>query len=105
MTQIRLTTRDGKSQTFEAKDDQSLMENIQVIAPGEVLALCGGGMSCATCHVFIDDGDLSRVGEMSEEEDMLLDDASSRKSNSRLSCQINVTPALDGLRVEIAPGN
>ena len=88
---------------IEADDNVSLMENIQKAAPGELLAVCGGCMSCGTCHVFVHEDDLVRLDEMSEEEDFLLDGSIIRQSNSRLSCQIRVAAALENLRVEVAP--
>ena len=103
MTTIYLTKRNGEEILIEASDDISLMENIQTAAPGELLAVCGGCMSCGTCHVFVHEEDLARLSEQSEEEDFLLDNSWLRQSNSRLSCQITVTPELENLRVEAAP--
>ncbi len=69
----------------------------------ELLALCGGACSCATCHVFVDPAKLQLLKPMSEDENDLLDSSSHRKANSRLSCQIRFVEALDGLRITIAP--
>jgi 2Fe-2S ferredoxin len=69
-----------------------------------IVAECGGSLSCATCHVYVDKDYLDRVGEPDEFEDEMLEDAESpREENSRLSCQIQITDELDGLRVEVAP--
>ena len=103
MTTIHLKKRNGDEIAIEATDNLSLMENIHAAAPSELLAVCGGCMSCGTCHVFVNEDDLARLDEMSEEEDFLLDDSPLRQDNSRLSCQITVTPALENLRVEAAP--
>jgi 2Fe-2S ferredoxin len=62
---------------------------------------CGGACACATCHVYVDEAFLDKVGKPSPMEDSMLDFASERKSNSRLSCQIGVSDALDGLRVTV----
>ena len=65
-----------------------------------IVAECGGNCMCATCHVYVAEDQLGRLPAMSEDEDALLDStASERKANSRLSCQITVTPELDGLIV------
>lgn len=65
-----------------------------------IVAECGGNCMCATCHVYVAEDQLARLPTMSEDEDALLDStASERKANSRLSCQLTVTPELDGLIV------
>jgi 2Fe-2S ferredoxin len=67
-----------------------------------LLALCGGCCSCATCHVFVDDA-AGQLPAMSEDENDLLDSSDHRAANSRLSCQLQVKPAMAGMRVVIAP--
>ena len=79
------------------------MENIRDAGFDELLALCGGCMSCATCHVFVDDAYLDRLPTISEDENDLLESTDHRQDNSRLSCQLQMTAALDGLQVTIAP--
>jgi 2Fe-2S ferredoxin len=69
----------------------------------ELLALCGGCCSCATCHVYVDQAWLSALPPVGADEDDLLDLSDERAPNSRLSCQIRFSAALDGLRVTIAP--
>ena len=103
MTSITITSRSGDARSIEATDGQSLMENIRDAGFDELLALCGGCLSCATCHVYIDEEFADRLPSISEDENDLLDSSDGRQSNSRLSCQIPVTPALDGLRATIAP--
>jgi 2Fe-2S ferredoxin len=67
-----------------------------------IAAECGGGLACATCHVFVDDAWSARVGPPSQPEaDMLEFAATPRQAGSRLSCQITVTPELDGLIVRL----
>lgn len=68
-----------------------------------MLALCGGCLSCATCHVFVDEAFIDRLVPMSADEDELLNSSDARCSTSRLSCQIELTEDLEGLSVTIAP--
>ena len=103
MTSITITDRSGNERTIEARDGQSLMENIRDGGFDELLALCGGCLSCATCHVHIDEQFVGLLPAMSDDENDLLDSSDERQPNSRLSCQIPVTPALHGLRATIAP--
>lgn len=102
MTTINLINRDGSRQLLEAQEGYSLMELIRNAGVDELLALCGGCCSCATCHVHIDDGFLSKLPAMSADENDLLDGSPHRNANSRLSCQVKVTPDLDGMTVTIA---
>jgi 2Fe-2S ferredoxin len=69
----------------------------------ELLALCGGCCSCATCHVLIDPAYVDRLPPMSSDEDDLLDSSEDRTVRSRLSCQVIVSDDLDGMAVTIAP--
>ena len=105
MSQIFVTTRDGTEKALPAKPGMSVMEIIRDGGVDEVLALCGGCCSCATCHVYVDPDWFERLIPMSEEEEERLDDAMLVKPNSRLSCQILMTDDLDGLRVRLAPGS
>lgn len=68
----------------------------------EVLALCGGCCSCATCHVHVEKEWLGSLPPLSCDEDDLLESSDHRDELSRLSCQIQLTPALDGIAVRIA---
>jgi len=103
MPTIHVTTRDGQVRSFEGTNGLSLMENLRANGIDEVLALCGGCMSCATCHVYVDEAWLSALPPQSEDEDDLLDSSGAREANSRLSCQIAVGDALDGISVTVAP--
>jgi len=70
----------------------------------EIVAECGGTLACATCHVYVSDDDISRVGEIGPDEDEMLDfTASPREDGSRLSCQITMSAELDGLVVRVPP--
>jgi 2Fe-2S ferredoxin len=68
-------------------------------------AECGGAAACATCHVYVDEPWLDRLAAPSDDEDDLLYTAPDRRSNSRLSCQILMSEALDGLTLTIAPSS
>jgi ferredoxin, 2Fe-2S len=82
----------------------SLMENIRSAGLDELTAQCGGGCACGTCHVYVVGRELADVLKISSaDEDELLDASDHRLPWSRLSCQISVTDALDGLLVQIAP--
>lgn len=103
MPTIHVTTRDGEHVDVDASTGQSLMINLREGGIDEILALCGGNASCATCHVHVAREWLDKLPPMSADEDDLLDSSDARQDNSRLSCQIPVTDALDGLEVTVAP--
>ena len=103
MPTVTVTTREGEERIVEATSGRSLMENLRDGGIDEILALCGGNMSCATCHVHVAEAWLDRMPPMSADEDDLLDSSDHRRPNSRLSCQIPVTDALDQLCVTVAP--
>ena len=102
MPKLIVVNREGEEQAVEAASGVSVMEAIRDNGFDELLALCGGCCSCATCHVFIDPAFAGKLPEMSEDENDLLDSTTDRDDNSRLSCQIPFSDALDGLRVRIA---
>jgi len=103
MPQLNIVTRDGAERTVEARVGWSVMENIRDNGVDEVLALCGGCCSCATCHVHVDAEWRDTVGPPGEDESDLLDTSDHKTEASRLSCQILYTAELDGLRVTVAP--
>jgi 2Fe-2S ferredoxin len=102
MAKIIVITRDGTEHPIEAKTDLTVMENIRDAGFDELLALCGGCCSCATCHIHVDPAFADKTAKMSEDENDLLDSSAHRDATSRLSCQLPFTEALDGLRVTIA---
>lgn len=102
MPTVHVTTRAGEQRIVEATSGRSLMENLRDGSIDEILALCGGNCSCATCHVHVAEHWLDRLPPMSADEDDLLDSSDNRQPNSRLSCQIPVTDALDGIAVTVA---
>lgn len=103
MPKISIVDRSGAERAIDAEPDRSLMEAIRDAGFDDLLALCGGCCSCATCHVFIDPQWIDRVGGPSPDEDDLLDSSLHKGPTSRLSCQVVFKDALDGLRVTIAP--
>ena len=103
MPQLTVVTREGTEETFEAETGFSVMESIREHGIDELLALCGGCCSCATCHVYVDEEFLGMLPAMKGDENDLLDSSEHRQPNSRLSCQIVIKPDLDGLKVTIAP--
>jgi len=103
MPEITVTTREGETSSLTVKAGVTLMEALRDAGYDELLALCGGSCSCATCHVHIDPECASLLPAMSEDEIELLDSTSHRTATSRLSCQIKITDALNGLRATIAP--
>lgn len=102
MPKLIVQTRDGTEHELTGKDGLSVMEVIRDNGVDELLALCGGCCSCATCHVHVDPAFADRLPKMGEDEDDLLDSSSNRDRYSRLSCQVPFKDALDGLRVRIA---
>ena len=100
---ILVTTREGKALEIDAKPRLSVMENLRDGGVDEIMALCGGVCSCATCHVYVDNEWLEKAGAPGEDENDLLDSSDYRKPNSRLSCQIEFKEELDGLSITVAP--
>jgi 2Fe-2S ferredoxin len=107
MSSIKVTfvQADGKEVTIDnVEPGRSLMEVGRGVGVEGILGTCGGGCSCATCHVYVDSGWLPSVGPPDEIEASLLEMYSETvQKNSRLSCQIQIRPELDGLRVTVAP--
>ena len=99
MAKITYIEHNGTEHVVDAKTGQSVMEGaIKHNIPG-IDADCGGACACATCHVYVDAAWLDKVGTASAMEESMLDFAEGVEPNSRLSCQIKVTDALDGLKV------
>ena len=102
MPKLIVVTREGEEREIDGQTGLSVMEVIRDAGIDEILALCGGCCSCATCHVHVDPEFAAKLPKMSEDENDLLDSTSDRDEFSRLSCQIDMTEALDGLKVRIA---
>lgn len=103
MPKLIVVTRDGTEHEVEGKTGYSVMEVIRDAGIDELLALCGGCCSCATCHVQVDENWLGKLPPVSADEDDLLDSSDHKGPASRLSCQLVFGPDLDGMRVTIAP--
>ncbi|WP_425044559.1 2Fe-2S iron-sulfur cluster-binding protein [Primorskyibacter sp. S87] len=93
---------DGREVSAEVDEGQSLMEAAVANTVPGVIGECGGCLSCATCHVYVDAAWLDRTGSVEDFEDAMLDIAAAeRRPESRLSCQIEVHPDLDGLVLNV----
>lgn len=103
MPQISITTREGEEHVFDARPGSTLMEAIKAQGLDELLAICGGCCSCATCHVHVDPAFFEALQPLSSDEDALLDSSDHRAETSRLSCQLAVSRLPDGFRARIAP--
>ena len=102
MATVTIVTREGVEHRLAATTGLSLMETIRDGGIDELLALCGGCCSCATCHVHVEPGFEAVLTPMSEDENDLLDSSDNRNATSRLSCQIKMSDSLHGLRATIA---
>lgn len=99
---IHLRNHDGTGRSLSAPTGQSLMRAATRAGVDEIAADCGGCMTCATCHVFVDAPWLARLKPAGPDELAMLEmTAVDRRPNSRLSCQVELTTALDGLTVEL----
>ena len=99
MPKITYIEHDGTTHTVDAQIGATVMETALKADVTGIVAECGGSCTCATCMVYVDEAWVDKVGTRSEEEEDQLDFAFDVKPNSRLSCQIKVTEALDGLVV------
>jgi len=101
MAKITYIENSGNSQTIEIENGLTVMEGaVQNDIPG-IDADCGGGMACATCHVYVNEEWLNKLPAKEDGEEDMLDMAFEPKQNSRLSCQLVVSDELDGLVVNI----
>ncbi|PZU64596.1 2Fe-2S iron-sulfur cluster-binding protein [Sphingobium sp.] len=103
MSVITIIARDGSEREVEGQAGISIMEIAREAGLDELMALCGGCCSCATCHIYVEDGPIGRLSQMTSDEDDLLDSSEHRDARSRLACQIIYSNALAGLRMRIAP--
>jgi 2Fe-2S ferredoxin len=103
MAVINVTNRAGQTQAITGKVGNTLMEILRD-NDMDVEAICGGCCSCATCHVFIDDAWTAKLPARTADETELVEQTNAYKpANSRLSCQIKFSDALDGIAVTVAP--
>ena len=99
MPKITYIEHDGTAQTVEAELGSTVMETALRNGIAGIVAECGGSCTCATCHVYVDEAWTEKTGSPAPMEEDMLDFAFEVKPSSRLSCQIKVTEALDGLVV------
>ena len=101
MTKINYITHNNETHTIEVQNGLTVMEGaVQNDIPG-IDADCGGGMACATCHVYVKEDWFNKLPKKTEGEDDMLDQAYNPSPNSRLSCQITVSDELNGLIVHL----
>lgn len=101
MPKVTFVQPDGKRQDVEANDGQSVMEAATGAMIRGIVGECGGGCSCATCHVYVDEAWSGKLAPADDMEKGMLEGAVEPGPRSRLSCQIKMTAALDGLTVSI----
>ena len=101
MAKITYITHDNQKHEVEVQNGLTVMEGaVQNDIPG-IDADCGGGMACATCHVYVKEDWLNKLAKTEDGEQDMIDMAFEPKKNSRLSCQLIVSDELDGLEVTI----
>jgi 2Fe-2S ferredoxin len=101
MAKLTFVQKDGTRQEVDGQNGMTVMEAaVKNMVPG-IDADCGGACACATCHVYVEPDWMERVGARNEMEEDMLDFAFDVRENSRLSCQIKITDALDGLTVKV----
>jgi ferredoxin, 2Fe-2S len=99
---VTVTDYEGKKHTLDGLSGWRLMEVIRDYGL-PIKAECGGACACATCHVYVQPEWFAKLIPANSEETMMLDDAMAVEANSRLSCQIILSPELEGLEVTLAP--
>ena len=102
MPELIVVTREGEERTISADVGVSVMEAIRDNGIDELLALCGGCCSCATCHIHVAPEFFDKLPPVTDDENDLLDGSAHRNAASRLSCQVMMSEALNGMRVTIA---
>jgi ferredoxin, 2Fe-2S len=103
MTKVTYISSTGETHVVDAEDGSTVMEAAIRHSVPEIVAECGGACACATCHVYIDEAFFAITGKPDAKEEDMLDFAYATQPNSRLSCQIKVTPELEGLIVRTPP--
>jgi len=101
MGSVTFIEHDGTEHVVEIEEGEPLMQHaINNLVPG-IDADCGGECACGTCHVIVSDEWINTTGKASEEEIQMLDMTPEKSENSRLSCQIPITEAMDGMVVRL----
>lgn len=102
MVKVTYVAADGTETTVEGKPGANVMQTAVTNDVEGIVGECGGAMMCATCHCYVDDAWAAKTGERNPGEDDMLEGAASElRPTSRLSCQIRLTPELDGLVVHL----
>ncbi|MCX7283225.1 MAG: 2Fe-2S iron-sulfur cluster-binding protein [Novosphingobium sp.] len=103
MGKVTYVAADGAATTVDVADGENVMRGALYNDVEGIIGECGGGLACATCHCYVDDAWAAQLGTpASKDEDELIDSASAeRRATSRLSCQIVMDPAYDGLVVHM----
>jgi 2Fe-2S ferredoxin len=102
VTKITFIDRKNNARCINAENGGTVMRAAVDHGIKGIVAECGGNALCATCHVYVDERWISRIGPVGDDESTLLDmTAAVRRPNSRLCCQIRVTPALEGLSLHL----
>ena len=106
MPNVEIAMPDGTYHQVRGEPGTTLMEAIRSSGVDQLLALCGGGLSCGTCHVYVvDRAHLAALPPMHIEEQELLESFNTFTDRSRLSCQLDFATVPEGLRLEIAPSD
>ena len=103
MTDLLVKTRDSVMHRLAPTGHPTIMEAVRDAGIGDLLALCGGSCSCATCHVYLDEVSFGIVGKMTDDEHELLETSAHRREYSRLACQVRIPTDIGSVSVEIAP--
>jgi 2Fe-2S ferredoxin len=103
MPEIYVTDRNGAEFPVEATNGFTLMEAIRDEGKFDLAAICGGMLSCSTCHVYVDPDWAAKLPAVTRDERELLEESSHYEPNSRLACQVEIKPDLAGLKVTVAP--
>lgn len=103
MLHLAVKNRQGLESVVECPPEGNLMEALRDAGYEELAAVCGGFCSCATCHVYVEADSAYGLMPMGSDEDGMLDGSLHRRKASRLACQVQLSAALDGLKVAIAP--
>ena len=103
MPKVTYIQPDGTPKTVNAAVGTTLMEAAVDNDVQGIIAECGGACSCATCHVYVEDGWFEKLPDPSDDEEDLIYSTLDQKPTSRLSCQILLSDELDGLKLTLTP--
>jgi 2Fe-2S ferredoxin len=101
MASVIYVQHDGAEHKVEVAAGENIMQGAINNNIDGIIGECGGGLSCATCHCYVDEAWVSKIDEPSAGESDMLEAANERRANSRLSCQLTVSDALDGIIIHV----